>query len=326
MKSLIALSLSFLVLPFLGCQTSPASTIKPSKVEVSGPIELTKYYIDQPGTNKCIIRGELKEENGDPLIGATVQLDETNLGAVCDVDGTFVLDNVPAGNHTLKISWPGMGTCTVSVALEQGDRLTLEALFSFEDQIQLEKPVIYLYPEEKTEVQVGLAYDGKITTTYPKLSKDGWKIQAEPDGTLTDQKGREYYSLYWEGKPRQPLGMTEGFVVPKDRAIEFLEEKLEFLGLNAREANEFIIYWLPALEKNEYNLISFAGEEYLDQAKLNISPKPDTEIRICMIFHGLDGEIDFPLQDLTPLRKERKGFTIVEWGGQQLPKGYAQEI
>ena len=39
------------------------------------------------------------------------------------------------------------------------------------------------------------------------------------------------------------------------------EEKLAILGLNEREAEEFIIYWLPKLESNKYNYIRFATEE-----------------------------------------------------------------
>lgn len=30
------------------------------------------------------------------------------------------------------------------------------------------------------------------------------------------------------------------------------EEKLEILGLNYKETEEFIVYWLPKLEQNEY--------------------------------------------------------------------------
>ena len=36
-----------------------------------------------------------------------------------------------------------------------------------------EKPVIYLYPEEETEVSVTLDYDGTLTATWPTY-EDGW--------------------------------------------------------------------------------------------------------------------------------------------------------
>lgn len=44
------------------------------------------------------------------------------------------------------------------------------------------KPVIYLYPESKTDVAVKLAYAGELTCTYPAY-QDGWNVSASPDGT-----------------------------------------------------------------------------------------------------------------------------------------------
>ena len=50
---------------------------------------------------------------------------------------------------------------------------------------------------------------------------------------------------------------SDGFVVRGADAAEFLVEKLAILGLNARESEEFIIYWLPKLQGNEYNYIRY---------------------------------------------------------------------
>ena len=38
---------------------------------------------------QSIIKGEVKDENGQPLIGATVMEDGTNNGVVTDIDGQF---------------------------------------------------------------------------------------------------------------------------------------------------------------------------------------------------------------------------------------------
>ena len=58
-----------------------------------------------------------------------------------------------------------------------------------EEQLTL-KPVIYLYPEEKTDISVTLAYDGTLTCTYPNY-KTGWHVSAKPDGTLTQKLRRK---------------------------------------------------------------------------------------------------------------------------------------
>ena len=111
--------------------------------------------------------------------------------------------------------------------------------------------------------------------------------------------------------------MEEGFVVKGEDTIKFLEEKLEILGLNEREANEFIIYWLPKLESNKYNFIRFQTEEEINNnMPLEITPKPDTIIRIVMEYKGLKEPIKVQKQQLqTP---KRTGYTVVEWGGTEI--------
>ena len=175
------------------------------------------------------------------------------------------------------------------------------------------KPVIYLYPEEETEIAVTLDYAGTLTTTYPAY-RDGWRVTARPDGTLTDpDTGREYYCLFWEGTSRTDYDFSEGFCVAGKDTAPFLEESLAKLGLTDREAEEFILYWLPKMEGNAYNLISFQGERYTDAAALTIDPAPDVLLRVFMAWKPLDEAVELPPQALTA--PERTGFTAVEWGG-----------
>ena len=178
-----------------------------------------------------------------------------------------------------------------------------------------EKPVIYLYPEEETEVTVKLDYNGTLTSTYPAYG-DGWTVTAQPDGTLTDEKVREYYCLFWEGESDAAYDFSTGYCVTgKDTAV-FLERALAQLGLTEKEANEFIIYWLPRMESNAYNLVSFQSEAYTDSAELTIDPAPDTVIRVFMAWKGLDQPEKITPQELTTV--ERNGFTVVEWGGAEV--------
>ena len=187
------------------------------------------------------------------------------------------------------------------------------------------KPIIYIYPEYTREIKVKLNYDGVLTHTYPKYN-NGWKVTANPDGTLFDAKSQEYYALYWEGKPNKDYTINEGFVVPGEQTIDFLENTLSKLGLNRKEANEFIIYWLPKMENNPYNLIHFSSTEYEEMAKLNITPKPETLIRVMMVFKPLDNSIKIKKQNLNSMSKKRKGFTVVEWGGHPLPKTHSIDL
>ncbi len=179
------------------------------------------------------------------------------------------------------------------------------------------KPIIYLYPTEKTELTVKLGYPEKLLCSYPKY-EELWKVTANPDGTLVDNKtGKSLYSLYWEGDGSPIANLKEGFVVSGEDSARFLEEKLEILGLNYKEAEEFIVYWLPKLEANKYNYIRFASMEEIEEyMPLEFSVKPDSIIRILMQFKGLEEKIDVEEQKLeTP---KREGFVAVEWGGTEL--------
>lgn len=178
-----------------------------------------------------------------------------------------------------------------------------------------EKPVIYLYPEETTDVTVTLDFDGELTCTYPAY-ENGWTVTAGPDGTLTDAGGQKYNYLYWEGVTATEYDMSSGFCVAGADTAAFLEDALATLGLTRREANEFIVYWLPMMEDNPYNLISFQNEIYTESAKLSIIPAPDTLLRVFMAWQPLEEAVEIPAQTLTST--ERDGFTVVEWGGAQL--------
>lgn len=185
------------------------------------------------------------------------------------------------------------------------------------NEIQARKPVIYLYPEREAEVVVRLGNSKNLTHTYPKYETE-WRVIANPNGELIDTKsGRNLYCLYWEGISNTEKTMQEGFIVKGVDTISFLEEKLELLGLNERESNEFIIYWLPKLESNKYNYIRFQTLEEIDRnMPLDVNPTPDTVIRVMMEYRELEDVMKIEEQKLQP--KKREGFTVVEWGGAEV--------
>jgi len=176
-----------------------------------------------------------------------------------------------------------------------------------------DKPVIYLYPEEPTEVTVKLDYNGELTCTYPDYD-NGWEVTAYSNGRLINrQDGNEYSYLFWEGKSKIKYDMSKGFVVKGEDTAEFLREKLEYMGLTPKEYNEFIVYWLPQMKENPYNLITFQNAIYTDNAKLDIKPEPDSILRVFMAFKPLAKPVTVREQTLEPF--VRQGFTVIEWGG-----------
>ncbi|HPN81330.1 MAG TPA: hypothetical protein PK412_02165 [bacterium] len=190
--------------------------------------------------------------------------------------------------------------------------------YGFDPCMEL-KPVIYLYPEQKQNTMVGLDYNGTLTVSYPEYG-NGWQVIAHPDGTIINTKdGKEYSYLFWEGMSADAsYDLSAGFIVPGWQTAEFLQDKLSKLGLTPKEYNEFIVYWLPRMKDNNFNLIHFATkEEYDDRAVLSITPKPDSILRVFMVFQSLeDDRMTVEPQELKSF--EREGFTVVEWGGTEI--------
>ena len=183
------------------------------------------------------------------------------------------------------------------------------------EMVAEEKPVIYLYPETETRVTVKLDLSGELTCAYPAYD-GGWTVTAAPDGTLTDEHGRTYNYLYWEGEVANEFDFSKGFCVAGSDTAAFLEDALDRLGLTRREANEFLVYWLPRMQDNPYNLIAFQQEAYTESAKLTVSPRPDSVLRVFMAWKPLARPVDIPVQTLPGF--ERRGFTLVEWGGAEV--------
>lgn len=178
------------------------------------------------------------------------------------------------------------------------------------------KPVIYLYPTKQEDVSVKIELKGMLTCSYPEYN-DGWNVTAYPDGTLVNKSdGREYSYLYWEGKGAADWDMSQGFVVKGSDTARFLQDKLEYLGLTSRELNEFIVYWLPLMKDNKYNLITFQTAAYENNANLYITPKPDSVLRVFMAYKALDDYIEVSEQRLSTFK--RNGFAAVEWGGTEV--------
>lgn len=187
--------------------------------------------------------------------------------------------------------------------------------------VTTEKPVIYLYPQSETDISIVLDYDGTLTCTYPEYNA-GWNVTALPDGTIFDKNtGRYYEYLFWEGtRSFDDYEFSHAACVAREDTASFLEEYLEAAGLNDREIDDFVSYWLPRLQASPYNLISFPSEEYCDWAKLNVDPAPDTLIRVYMVFAPLESPVEIPDSMMLelPSTPERQGFTVVEWGGSVL--------
>ncbi len=77
------------------------------------------------------VRGVITEEGGkEPLIGATVLIKGTTIGAATSSDGSYIITTAPVGAQTLVVSYLGFDTFEVPVNIAEGQTLTQNAELS----------------------------------------------------------------------------------------------------------------------------------------------------------------------------------------------------
>jgi CYTH domain-containing protein len=296
-----------------------------SRVEIETQIteeEYEEYLTGQLGITIHKTRYQFYDEND---VYTAVDVFSEKLEGLIYAEVEF--DSVKESEDFVPPAWFGADVTSESLyknadLSQLDDRYGIYGWYIEDGQIWIpiltpDKPVIYLYPTEQTDVSVKLDYKGVLDFTYPSIFDGGWEVTANPDGTLINKRdGREYSYLFWEGHGQASYDLSKGFVVKGEDTEEFLQEKLAYMGLLPKEYNEFIVYWLPQMQNNAYNFITFQGKEYTDTAALTVTPEPDSMLRVFMTFQGLDKPIEVPEQTLTPFT--RQGFAVVEWGGCEL--------
>ena len=175
------------------------------------------------------------------------------------------------------------------------------------------KPVVYLYPQNDTLVNVKVGAD--VVISEPQYPSGGWKnVLAQPNGDLT-YNGKKYGSLYWEGYGHGAYpNITSGTIVTSKDAPQTIRNQLKSQGLQGREIDEFMAFWQPKLPTSPYVRLTWFNDTQLNVlAPLSITPRPNTVIRTFLDFEGIDKSV--PLKPQKFSAPQRKGFTVVEWGG-----------
>ena len=206
------------------------------------------------------------------------------------------------------------------------------------------KPVMYFYPQKETKVDVKFNTKMDLTVDIPRYSEQsGWSVLAKPNGELLDLQpkltdcnkfssnrvGQEYAKescennsypyIYWAGNTSKEYpNIQTGFVATKGELGQKLREKLTFIGLNKKETDDMLEYWLPQmLSKNSnYYRFSLLQNNELDKLfPLQIFPKPDSTIRVFLDWDYANDKIQINEQNL--IQYKRGNFAMVEWGGQK---------
>jgi outer membrane receptor protein involved in Fe transport len=103
------------------------------------------------GTTGKLAGQVVDKDTGEPLIGANLQLVDTFLGAATDVDGNYVILQVPPGTYTIEVSYIGYHTQkvqNVQVSIDLTTRLRVELV---SETIELEQTSVIAVREMVTK-------------------------------------------------------------------------------------------------------------------------------------------------------------------------------
>jgi hypothetical protein len=211
---------------------------------------------------------------------------------------------------------------TDSIKTKDGMKTPVALFFTSSEQpVMAEKPVIYMYAPDTTDVDLKLLTKTPLSFTYPQY-KDSWKVKASPSGDIISGKS-VYPYLFWEGEIEiapTDINPSKGFVVTKENLVSFFEEKLTLMGLNQKEQTDFITYWCPRMSEYNASFVHFLfNEEVENYAQMNITPKPDNLFRVLMTWTPSTKIVlvtDVQEQEIPSLK--RNGLSIIEWGGAEL--------
>lgn len=266
-----------------------------------------------PNTKKITVTAKIGNPNCDANEGICVEYHEDvyTLQDFTPGDDSFI--------YRAKIEWNnlqfGTNEYVFKATFDDGSsKTTTRKIYFISGGAEMGKPVIYLYPQKTQEVYVNVRPTDGISISEPEID-DGWNVIATPESKIYNlADGKVYPYLFWEGFAANFVTPKEGFVVASREVAKFFDRKLAVLGLNKKEIADFKEFWVPILSEKSYYFITFISQSDFDgYAPLTVNPKPDSTIRVFFDYKGLDRKVSVREQKLsTP---ERKGFTLVEWGG-----------
>ena len=302
----------------------------PFAVLSKNPESLPEYSVGKTEAIKTLAKNEsifklIFYSGGIPLKGKKIKMSHNGKEQTisCDKQGVFAL-KVKPGKYVFQFYYTKnhFEIITDSIHIKGGFQTPVHVYFTSSiEPVMAEKPVIYMYAPDTTDVTLKISTKEKLSFTYP-VYNDGWKVKATPSGNLVAGKSVFPY-LFWEGNihlQANEINTSEGYVISKENMITFFEEKLSAMGLTPKEQADFITYWCPRMSANEAVYIHFVFNTEMDKyAALNIAPKPDNLFRVFMVWAPFEDQVFYrELKEQKIPSVKRNGFTVVEWGGTEI--------
>lgn len=235
----------------------------------------------QNSGKKVKVRGVIKDETGEPIIGATVRVKGQSEGTVSDFDGNFTLD--VTDDNTLQISYIGYQTQEFAVGKQHHFSIVLE-----EDKKILNEVVVIGYgTQKKGDITSSVGSVKSEDFTAGAINDAGQLIQGKIAGlSVTNPSGNPVggteISLRGNttilGASTNPLILIDGVpgdfntVAPEDiESIDVLKDGSAAAIYGSRGTNGVVLITTKKSKGNNINEVQYSG--YLSLS--TIAKKPD---------------------------------------------------
>lgn len=235
----------------------------------------------QTSGKKVKVRGVIKDETGEPIIGATVRVKGQSEGTVSDFDGNFSLD--VTSDNTLQISYIGYQTQEFAVGKQHHFSIVLE-----EDKKILNEVVVIGYgTQKKGDITSSVGSVKSEDFTAGAINDAGQLIQGKIAGlSVTNPSGNPVggteISLRGNttilGASTNPLILIDGVpgdfntVAPEDiESIDVLKDGSAAAIYGSRGTNGVVLITTKKSKGNNINEVQYSG--YLSLS--TIAKKPD---------------------------------------------------
>lgn len=235
----------------------------------------------QTSGKKVKVRGVIKDETGEPIIGATVRVKGQSEGSVSDFDGNFTLD--VTDDNTLQISYIGYQTQEFAVGKQHHFSIVLE-----EDKKILNEVVVIGYgTQKKGDITSSVGSVKSEDFTAGAINDAGQLIQGKIAGlSVTNPSGNPVggteISLRGNttilGASTNPLILIDGVpgdfntVAPEDiESIDVLKDGSAAAIYGSRGTNGVVLITTKKSKGNNINEVQYSG--YLSLS--TIAKKPD---------------------------------------------------
>lgn len=244
-------------------------------------IIIKPFQKNQTSGKKVKVRGVIKDETGEPIIGATIRVKGHSEGTVSDFDGNFSLD--VTGDNTLQISYIGYQTKEFVVGKQHHFSILLE-----EDKKILNEVVVIGYgTQKKGDITSSVGSVKSEDFTAGAINDAGQLIQGKIAGlSVTNPSGNPVggteISLRGNttilGASTNPLILIDGVpgdfntVAPEDiESIDVLKDGSAAAIYGSRGTNGVVLITTKKSKGNNINEVQYSG--YLSLS--TIAKKPD---------------------------------------------------